>query len=64
MIFIQEFCETRNACSLSLIFSKSVETGILPGHWKLAEIAAIYKKGPKYDRDNYRPVSQDSRVYN
>jgi len=34
---------------LSLIFSKSVETGISPGDWTLADVTAIYKKDPKHD---------------
>jgi len=55
-------CETRDviAYPLSLIFSISVETSILPGDRNLAEVTAIYKKGPKHDRGNYRPVSLTS----
>ena len=51
--------ETRDviAYPLFLIFNKSLETGKLPGDWKLAEVTAIYKKGAKHDRSNYRPVS-------
>ena len=41
------------AYPLFLIFSKSIETGRLPCDWKLAEVTAIYKKGPKHDRSNY-----------
>jgi len=54
--------ETRDviAYPLFLIFSKSLETGRLPGDWKLAEVTAIYKKGPKHERSNYRPVSLTS----
>ena len=56
--------ETRDliAYPLFLIFSKSLETGRLPGDWKLAEVTEIYtcKKGPKHDRSNYRPVSLTS----
>ena len=48
------------AYPLFLIFRKSIETGRLPCDWKLAEVTAIYKKGPKYDRSNYRPVSLTS----
>jgi len=32
----------------------------LPSDWKLAEVTAIYKKGPKTHRGNYRPVSLTS----
>ena len=31
--------------------------GKLPKDWKLAEIAAIFKKGNKCSTNNYRPVS-------
>ena len=54
--------ETRDviAYPLFLIFNKSLETRKLPGDWKLAEVTAIYKKGSKHDRSNYRPVSLTS----
>jgi len=45
---------------LFLIFNKSLETGKLPGDWKLAEVTATYKKGSRHDRSNYRPVSLTS----
>jgi len=58
-------CKTRDviAYPLSLKFSKSVESGILPGDWKLAEVTAVYKKGSKHDRGNKRPVSLTSVCY-
>ena len=46
--------------SLLLIFQKSLSSGILPLDWKLAEVKALYKKGSKSDRGNYRPVSLTS----
>ena len=45
---------------LSLIFKKSLTQGILPSDWKMADVTAIYKKGPKSHRGNYRPVSLTS----
>jgi len=37
--------------------SKSLSiAGVLPADWKLAEVTAVYKKGPKTDRSNYRPA--------
>jgi hypothetical protein len=34
-----------------------LESGILPGDWKTAEVTALFKKGSKQDPGNYRPVS-------
>jgi len=44
------------AYPLFLIFKKSLEMGKLPSDWKLAEVTAIFKKGAKTDRGNFRPV--------
>ena len=42
---------------LSMLFNKSLESGVLPKEWKYAEVTAIFKKGNKTDPGNYRPVS-------
>ncbi len=42
---------------LSIIFTKSLNTGKLPDIWKTANVTAIYKKGDKTVAGNYRPVS-------
>lgn len=47
---------------LCLIFNKSLEEGIVPDDWKRANVCAIYKKGPKDEAGNYRPVSLTSQV--
>ncbi len=39
------------------IFNASLEAGVLPDEWKIAEVTAIFKKGSKTDPGNYRPVS-------
>ena len=55
--------ETREAIAypLFLIYNKTLQSGKLPSDWKLAEVtASIYKKGPKSDTGNYRPVSLTS----
>ena len=45
-----------------IIYMKSLSLGILilPTDWKLAEVTAVYKKGSKSNRGNYRPVSLTS----
>jgi len=44
--------ETRYVISypLFLIFHKSLALGKLPSDWKLAEVTALYKKGPKSNK--------------
>ena len=45
---------------LSIIFQKSLDTGVVPDDWKNAWIVPIYKKGEKHLASNYRPVSLTS----
>ena len=47
---------------LAKIFRLSLDTGDIPMDWKRANISAIYKKGPKTDPGNYRPVSLTSQI--
>ena len=42
---------------LSVLFNKSLETGVIPLEWKTAEVVAIFKKGTRSEPGNYRPVS-------
>jgi len=44
------------AYPFSSIFNKSLQLATLPSDWKLAEVTAIYNKGPKSDGGNYRQV--------
>ena len=45
------------APSLTLLYNKSLETGVFPDEWKLANIVPIHKKDNKDHVDNYRPIS-------
>ena len=42
---------------LTLIFSKSLQTGKTPTYSKHANVAPVFKKGEKYKPVNYRPIS-------
>ena len=43
--------------SMSILFKTSYNSGLLPGEWKSAYIIPVYKKGPKDDIEDYRPIS-------
>ena len=43
---------------ISLLFNQSINAGKFPQVLKLARITPLYKKGPKHDINNYRPISQ------
>ena len=45
---------------LTTIFQESFNTGTVPRDWRIANVAAIFKKGEKYKASNYRPVSLTS----
>ena len=50
------------ALSLTLLFNKSLSTGVLPGDWKLANVVPVYKKDNKEHVENYRPISLFSLI--
>ncbi|CAM4614994.1 unnamed protein product [Caretta caretta] len=50
------------ASPLEEFLMKSVNSGVVPYDWRIANIVAIFKKGKKRDLGNYRPVSLTSVV--
>ena len=45
------------AVPLATIFKRSLDEGVVPEDWRLANVTPIYKKGGKSKVGNYRPVS-------
>ena len=42
---------------LSIIFSKSLQSGHLPECWKIANVVPIHKSDPRHLTNNYRPIN-------
>ena len=53
-------CASEVAYPLQKIFTRSLLEGCVPSDWKSSIVAPIYKKGPRYDPLNYRPISLTS----
>ena len=45
---------------LAAIMQKSLDTGVVPGDWRTANVTPIFKKGSRAEPGNYRPVSLTS----
>ena len=56
--------ETVNEVSkpLSILFRKSLNERRIPDEWRYANVTPIFKKGPKSEPGNYRPVSPTSAI--
>ena len=48
------------ALPLKLLLDKTLNDGVIPHAWKVAEVRPIFKKGSKTSPGNYRPVSLTS----
>lgn len=60
--FFLKQCSEELYKPLSVIFQKSIESGLLPQDWKLANVSCIFKKGDRSNPGNYRPVSLTSVI--
>ena len=53
-------CAKQLAPGISILFQKSLDTGVLPKDWTDANITPVFKKGDRHAAENYRPVSLTS----
>ena len=47
---------------LTMIFRKSLTSGIVPDDWRTANVAPVFKKGKRSLCENYRPISLTSQI--
>jgi len=47
---------------LADIFNSSLEEGVVPLDWRIANVTPIYKKGSRQDPGNYRPICLTSQI--
>ena len=59
---IFEECSEHLPIPLSILFNKSLQSGVLPSEWRIAFVTPIHKKGSQHLAGNYRPVSLISTV--
>ena len=52
-----KLCPKIFAENLSIIYNKAIEMGKYPMALKVAKVFALFKKGDKYQPNNYRPIS-------
>jgi len=45
-----------------MIFNRSLDDGIVPQDWKMANVTPVLKRGSRHDPGNYRPVSLTSHI--
>ena len=45
---------------LLLIYKKSLQTSEIPEDWRKANVTPVFKKGQRYQAENYRPISLTS----
>jgi len=60
--FILRNCTEHLCVPLSMLFNRSLETGLLPKDWKIGHITPILKKGSKVKVNNYHPVCLTSVI--
>jgi len=58
--YILKNCVNEISPTLKVIFTQSLDTGVLPSDWLIAIVCPVFKKGNRTNVANYRPISLTS----
>ena len=58
--YILKNCANEISPILQVIFTQSLDTGIQPSDWLMANVCPVFKKGNRTSTANYRPISLTS----
>ena len=61
-LFCLKECTEELSIPLSILFNKSLETSVLPDHWKEALVTPVFKKGDHTRVSTYRLISLTSPI--
>ena len=54
-------CSSEISPMLALIYNESLAQGTVPDDWRQANVAAVFKKGEKYNAANYSPLDDPGK---
>ena len=59
---VLKYCAAPLADPIAHIINKSLEAGVFPSEWKIANVVPVFKSGDREDVGNYRPISLLSNI--
>ena len=60
--YVFKACANSLCKPLTILYTQSISSGVLPDEWKQAHVVPIFKKGQRNQASNYRPISLTSLV--
>ena len=60
--YVLKACANTLYVPLTILYSQSLSSGVLPDEWKQAHVVPVFKKGQRNQASNYRPISLTSLV--
>ena len=55
--YILKACANTLYVPLTILYSRSLSSSVLPDEWKQAHVVPVFKKGQRNQASNYRPIS-------